>query len=89
MCMAATCRAEWIARFWSAKEAAAKATGHGFVSGPSGAEVQAIGLNDSLGVRLLGDLARACPELSGRLIRVDTARRGDFVWAWTLGERME
>jgi acyl transferase domain-containing protein/phosphopantetheinyl transferase (holo-ACP synthase) len=82
-------RAEWIARFWSAKEALAKASGHGFVEGPSGAEVRAIGPDDSLGVRLNGKLAEACPQLSDRLIRVNTARRGDFVWAWTLGERME
>ncbi len=32
-------RAEWVARFWCAKEAAAKASGLGLAGGPAGAEV--------------------------------------------------
>ena len=82
-------RAEWIARFWCAKEALAKATGLGFVDGPSGAEVVSVGADGSLGVRLRGGLAEACPGLAGRSIRVVTAVRGESVWAWTLGEGME
>ena len=82
-------RAEWIARFWCAKEAMAKATGLGFVDGPSGAEVFEAAVDGSLGLRLRGGLAEACPGLTGGLIRVVTARRGDFAWAWTLGEGME
>jgi len=81
-------RAEWVARLWCAKEAAAKATGLGFVDGPSGAEVVAAGPDGVLGVRLRAGLAAACPALAGGPIRVMTARRGDFAWAWTLGEGM-
>ena len=82
-------RAEWIARLWCAKEAVAKATGLGFVEGPSGAEVVLDGFDESLGVRLRGGLAKSCPELADRVIRVVTVRRGDFAWAWTLGEGIE
>ena len=82
-------RAEWIARLWCAKEAVAKATGLGFVDGPSGVEVVLDNFDESLGVRLQGGLAEACPELADRVIRVVTARRGDFAWAWTLGEGVE
>ena len=82
-------RAEWIARLWCAKESAAKATGLGFVDGPSGAEVVVVDPDGSLGVCLRGGLAEACGGLSRGPIRVVTARRGDYVWAWTLGEGME
>lgn len=79
-------RAEWVARLWCAKEAVAKATGLGFVEGPSGAEVVEGDESGSLGVRLRGSLATACPSLAGRVVLVTTTRRGDYVWAWTLGE---
>jgi phosphopantetheinyl transferase (holo-ACP synthase) len=82
-------RAEWVARLWCAKEAVAKATGLGFVDGPSGVEVVTVGLGGSLGVRLRGGLAEACTELARKILRVVVARRGDFVWAWTLGEGMQ
>ena len=82
-------RAEWVARLWCAKEAVAKATGLGFVDGPSGSEVVRVDVDGSLGVRLRGGLAEGCTGLAGRAIRVVAARRGDFVWAWTLGEGME
>ena len=29
------------------------------------------------------------PDLNGRPVRATTARRGDYVWAWTLGERSD
>ncbi len=80
-------RAEWVARLWCAKEAAAKATGLGFVEGPSGVEVVAIGDGGAVEVRLRGALAAARPGLAIGTVRVVTARRGDFAWAWTLGER--
>ncbi len=84
-----TDRAEWSARLWCAKEAAAKATGLGFVDGPSGTEVVAIDRDGVMVVRLRGGLASACPELAAGPIRVASARRNDHVWAWTLGERIE
>ena len=76
-------RAERSARLWCAKEAAAKATGLGFVDGPSGAEVVGFGESGVLDVALRGGLADSFPGP----IRVVTGRRGDFAWAWTLGER--
>ena len=82
-------RAEWVARFWCAKEATAKATGLGFVDGPSGAEVVSASENGMIGVRLRGGLLDACPALAGRTIRVESRRRGDFAWAWTLGEGVD
>jgi phosphopantetheinyl transferase len=80
-------RAEWVARLWCAKEATAKATGLGFVDGPSGVEVVEIGRDGALAVQLRGGLAAACPELARGSIRVHSIRRGDHIWAWTLGER--
>ncbi|WP_435010545.1 beta-ketoacyl synthase N-terminal-like domain-containing protein [Tundrisphaera lichenicola] len=82
-------RAEWVARLWCAKEATAKATGLGFIDGPSGVEVVQVGRDGVLVVRLRGGLASSCPDLSGFPIRVTTARRGDRIWAWTLGERID
>jgi phosphopantetheinyl transferase (holo-ACP synthase) len=82
-------RAEWVARLWCAKEAVAKATGLGFVDGPSGAEVVMANPDGSIGVRLRGGLAEGCPALAGRLIRVVTERRDEFVWAWHMGEGIE
>ena len=82
-------RAEWVARLWCAKEAVAKATGLGFVDGPSGVEVVTASPDGSMGARLRGGLAESCPELAGRLLRVVAGRRGEFVWAWTLGEGLE
>ena len=82
-----------LARFWAVKEAVAKATGYGFVVGPGGVEVVALGPPDDrdpdgliCGVEIRGELASLCPGLAGRTIRVTSTRRGDFVWAWTLGE---
>ena len=84
-------RSAAIARFWAVKEALAKATGQGFVPGPGGVEIVAFDAGDdpdglTCGVELRAELAELCPKLAGRTIRVSSARRGDFVWAWTLGE---
>jgi acyl transferase domain-containing protein/phosphopantetheinyl transferase (holo-ACP synthase) len=79
-------RSEWVARFWCAKEAVAKATGRGFVEGPSGVEVVEVGRDGTLGARLRGALGVSCPDLANQIIRVVTARRGEFAWAWTLAE---
>ncbi len=76
-------RAEWIARFWTAKEAAAKATGLALVAGPSSVEVVASDKEGGIDVMLRGELAASCPEFAGPLL-VRTSRRGEYVWAWTL-----
>jgi phosphopantetheinyl transferase (holo-ACP synthase) len=83
-------RAEWIARLWCAKEAVAKATGLGLVAGPASvAIVRADITTGEVAVMLGPDLGAHCPDLDGHPIRAVTARRGEYVWAWTLCERIE
>ena len=80
-------RAEWTARFWCAKEAAAKASGLGLSAGPSSAEI--VEVHEETGgidVRLGPLLAAAWPESDRRsAVHVVSARRGQHVWAWTIG----
>lgn len=83
-------RDEWVARFWAAKEAAAKASGLGLVDGPRSAEVVGVGPNPGhTWVSLAPRLDAALPGPIGAPVRVATDRRDGFVWAWTLGERSE
>ena len=78
-------RAEWVARLWCGKEAAAKATGHGLVGGPMAVEVVEVDLEDgSMAVRIGPELADLC-GWGDAPIRVESSRRGDYAWAWTLG----
>jgi phosphopantetheinyl transferase (holo-ACP synthase) len=78
-------RAEWIARFWGAKESVAKASGQGLLGGPSAVTiVEASATTGVVAVVLGAELAATCPELGDRPVRAVTARRGAFVWAWTL-----
>ncbi len=83
-------RNEALARFWSVKEAGAKATGFGFIAGPGDVEVVAVRATDrdsaEFGFALRGELVLACPPLANRIIRVVSVRQGEFVWAWTIGE---
>jgi phosphopantetheinyl transferase (holo-ACP synthase) len=82
-------RDEWIGRFWCAKEAVAKATGLGLVGGPGSVSIVAADASTgTVAVALGPELAAACPELGERPMRAITARRGEYVWAWTLAERM-
>jgi phosphopantetheinyl transferase (holo-ACP synthase) len=80
-------RAEWIARFWCAKEAAAKASGLGLAGGPGSAEV--VGFDAESGavdVRLAAELAAMWSrEIGANPVRVHSLRRGRHVWAWTIG----
>ncbi len=85
--IAGTARAEWIARFWCAKEAVGKATGRGLLVGPASVEVVAADPDGRLVARLGPDLLSACPDWSNEPVTVFSLRRGDRVWAWTLGER--
>ncbi len=83
-------RAEWVARFWCAKEAAAKASGVGLAAGPTSAEV--VWLTEDSGemhVRLATELLAACSERIESPLRIVSARRGSYAWAWTLGEGAE
>jgi phosphopantetheinyl transferase len=83
-------RAEWVARFWCAKEAVAKASGQGLNGGPRGLSVVAADAGSGELAVILGPaLAEAWPELAQQPIRVRTALRGEYVWAWTIGEAWE
>jgi len=80
-------RIEWVARFWCAKQAAAKAAGVGAAAGPTGAEV--VELDEDSGVmhlRLAPAVVAASADQLVNLLRVVSARRAGCAWAWTLGE---
>jgi acyl transferase domain-containing protein/phosphopantetheinyl transferase len=80
-------RAEWVSRFWCAKEAAAKATGTGLGGNPQNFEV--VGADEASGelhVRLAPDLLASSAGRVRSPLRVISARRNDYVWAFTLGE---
>ena len=71
-------RPAWQARFWCAKEAAAKSTGQPL--GPRQALVRAIDpATGTIAVEIVP---------AAQTIRVFTAERASHAWAWTLGERI-
>ena len=76
-------RAEWIARLWCAKEAAAKATGLALIAGPSSVEATSADEGGTIEVKVGPELAARCPDLGPGPISVRTERKGDYVWAWT------
>lgn len=75
-------RPEWIARFHCARVAAIRAFGSGFAAGPGAAEV--VHVDEPIGV-LHVRLAAA----TANPLRVTSGRRGEYAWAWTLGEGVE
>ena len=81
-------RAEWMTRFWCAKEAAAKASRLGLAGGPASAQV--IDVNENTGVihvRLAPELvAGGSGEVCENPLRVVSGRRGHRAWAWTIGK---
>jgi phosphopantetheinyl transferase len=80
-------RAAWVARLWCAKEAAGKATGRGLVVGPGSVSIE--GGEPATGTVLVAlgpQLAGVAPGLAARVLRVRTGTRGDFAWAWTVGD---
>ena len=82
-------RWQWVARFWCAREALAKATGLGLVDGPSSVEVIGGDPSGRLLVALRGSLVTARPDLATAPIIVHTTIIHDFAVAWTLGEKDE
>jgi phosphopantetheinyl transferase len=81
-------RDEWVARFWCAKEAAAKGLGKGLVDGPRSLQVRSLDVATGRVEVILGEgLTRAYPDLAGALLAVYTAREDDWVVASTLCER--
>jgi hypothetical protein len=81
-------RLEWLTRFWCARQAAAKSTGLRLSEGAASATVHDVDFDTGI-VRVLLGLNQD-PSLTGQnpctIIRVFTSRRGEFAWAWTLGE---
>ncbi len=90
--LAGPSRAEWVARFWCAKEAAAKASGLGSAAGPTERR------SDRVRPRIRASFMSGWPPNSRRRGRMAlstnpcasiSARRGDHAWAWTLGKGIE
>jgi acyl transferase domain-containing protein/phosphopantetheinyl transferase len=80
-------RAEWVARFWCAKEAAAKAAGVGLLGGPRSAEIVAINQGSAeMTVRLSAQLLATSGRDIPNPLRIVSARRGNYAWAWTAAE---
>jgi 4'-phosphopantetheinyl transferase superfamily len=75
-------RAEWSARFRCAKEAAVRSAGAGIADDPHAVEV----VHANIG----GGALQVRPAATGvRPMLVASARRGESVWAWTLGEGVD
>jgi len=86
-CWPASSRTEWIARFWCAKEAAAKAAGTGFNLGAKSAQVVEVDVASGvMHVKLTPPFAAENLDSLVNPIRVVSARRAGYAWAWTLGE---
>ena len=80
-------RAEWVTRFWCAREAAAKASGPGMAGGPASAQVVEADENTGvIRIRLAPELITAWPDgVCDNALYVVSARRVDRAWAWTIG----
>jgi acyl transferase domain-containing protein/phosphopantetheinyl transferase (holo-ACP synthase) len=80
-------RAEWIARFCCAKEAAGKAAG--LPSNGDPAVFQVIGFDEESGairVALVPAIVASPSDQSVNPVRVVSARRSEYAWAWTIAE---
>jgi acyl transferase domain-containing protein/phosphopantetheinyl transferase len=83
----ASARLEWLARFWSAKEAVGKALGCGSPHGPQSVVVKAVDIDEEVIKVSLGDkLASEFPALAGVAMAVYTIRHRDLIIASTLCE---
>jgi malonyl CoA-acyl carrier protein transacylase len=81
---------EWDARLIAARQAAAKASG--LNPAADSAVTQVVRTDSDTGdvfVMLRADGRPMPPVLSGVSIRVRTAKRGNHIWAWTLGEKVQ
>ena len=84
----ASSRAEWVTRFWCAKEAAAKASGLGLAGGPSSALViEADQDTGVIQVQLSPELLAAWPGgVCDHPLHVISARRSHRAWAWIIAK---
>ncbi|MEO8592214.1 MAG: beta-ketoacyl synthase N-terminal-like domain-containing protein [Candidatus Solibacter sp.] len=81
-------RAEWLLRFWCAKEAVAKALGRGLVEGPGSVLIQAADTSTGKVAATPGrKLAEAVPEAAGAELSVQTAREGALITATAIFEK--
>ncbi|HMF19508.1 MAG TPA: 4'-phosphopantetheinyl transferase superfamily protein [Gemmataceae bacterium] len=81
-------RDQWLTRFWCAKEAVAKAVGHGLLDGPKGLSVGAADPHSGIVHVVLGaGLAAACPELDSASLVVQTTREKDLIVAVTFCQK--
>lgn len=75
-------RDTWSLRLWCAKEAVAKAVGHGMVGGPQALEAQEFDLeHGTVWIRLRGELARMVDDPDGAAQVVPTTVEGNLVAA--------
>jgi len=83
-------RMEWVARFWCAKEAAARAADVEPAADPAVAEVVKFEEDSGMMCVRLGSAAvAASSDHIVNLLRVVSARRDGYAWAWTLGAGAE
>jgi phosphopantetheine--protein transferase-like protein len=81
-------RQQWVIRFWSAKEAAAKALGRGLVEGPRSLAVQALDVQTGIvKIDLKGKLAEEFPNLARTAMIVYTGQEEKHIFASTICER--
>ena len=83
-------RQEWMVRFWSAKEAAAKALGRGLAEGPQSLVVQTVDWAEGwVLVRPEGKLAKTFPDFARAPLRIRTLRDKEYIVASALVDRGE
>jgi phosphopantetheine--protein transferase-like protein len=81
---------EWALRCWCAKEAVAKALGHGMAGGPQALVVQVIDTQSgTVQIGLAGELLRRLPWAEATTFTALTAHEGDLIVAVSTCERME
>ena len=81
-------RQQWVFRFWSAKEAVAKALGRGLAEGPQSLIVQALDIKTGIvKITLKGKLVKEFPDIAGTTMIVYTGQEEKHIFASTICER--
>ena len=81
-------RQQWVFRFWSAKEAAAKALGRGLAEGPQSLAVQTLDVKTGIvKIALKGKLAEEFSDLARTAMIVYTGQEEKHIFASTICER--
>ncbi|HEV3168612.1 MAG TPA: beta-ketoacyl synthase N-terminal-like domain-containing protein [Isosphaeraceae bacterium] len=88
--IAGPARAEWIARFSCARHAAARAGGWRVADGPQSVQIISADLvTGVIQVRISPVVASTCHDKHAMPVTVQTSRRCEFAWAWTIVHRDE